>query len=128
MSFPEFVRWAIDPPENVPPLRRADPHWRPQLYVGRLVEFVDRIDFVGDFGRLGGDAEALLRRLGGWDEFGASGWGPDGADAMFAANDAVNRTGAADQMAEHYDDDLLAAVVEAYAVDYDLRERLGLSR
>lgn len=48
-----------------------------------LHKFLPYFDFVGDFNHVQAHSEALLRRAGLWDEFGASGWGPMGTAAFF---------------------------------------------
>lgn len=53
-----------------------------QVYFG-LDKFLPYFDFIGDFKHVGEHSEALLRRAGLWDEFGASGWGPSGNAAFF---------------------------------------------
>jgi hypothetical protein len=92
-----------------------------------LVNFVGRLETMRD------DARRLLERIGAWDEFGASGWGPDGTLPLFAgpspdaSNSSVNigqkhATGADAKLRLYYgskDDPDLAGAVEAfYAEDY----------
>lgn len=53
-----------------------------QLYFG-LDKFLPYFDFVGDFGHVREHSEELLRHVGLWDEFGATGWGPKGKNGFF---------------------------------------------
>jgi hypothetical protein len=62
--------------------RCDDEHWRAQN--ARLdSKFWPYMDFVGHVENSAADAQALLTRVGAWDEFGASGWGTDGTSAIF---------------------------------------------
>lgn len=65
-------------PPRVPcPLPTLD-----QVFFG-LDKFLPYFDFIGDFKHVQAHSEALLRRAGLWEEFGASGWGPEGKAAFF---------------------------------------------
>lgn len=44
------------------------------------------INYVGHMENLSDDAEALLRKIGAWDRFGASGWGVNGTQHVFEAS------------------------------------------
>jgi hypothetical protein len=107
-------------------------HWRPQ---SRRMEakYWPLMNFVGRLETMQDDARRLLERIGAWDEFGASGWGPDGTLSLFAgpSPDASNSsgnigqkhaTGADAKLRLYYgssDDPDLAGAVEAfYAEDY----------
>jgi len=63
-----------------------DTHWNPQSQFYDLDKWLPVMDFVGSFENLAEDTETLLRKLGAWEEFGADGWGEDGASAMFHSN------------------------------------------
>lgn len=41
------------------------------------------INFVGHMENMSHDAEALLRRVGAWEQFGASGWGTNKTERIF---------------------------------------------
>jgi hypothetical protein len=111
-----------------------DTHWRPQ---SRRMEtkYWPLVNFVGRLETMRDDARLLLERIGAWDEFGVSGWGPDGTLSLFAgpSSEAYNNsssdnigqkhaTGAVDKFRLYYgssDDPDLAGAVEAfYAEDY----------
>eukprot|EP00903_Cladosiphon_okamuranus_P006646 g6489.t1 len=106
--------------------RRSNPHWKPQLYFG-LDKFLPYFDFIGDFQHVMEHSEALLRRAGLWDEFGASGWGPRGNAAFFErATVRGHSTGSHDSKSQYYTPPLLASVREAYGpTDYKLLAGLG---
>lgn len=120
MPFDEFVANVLDP--NTDPGRPqelhegTDPHWRPQHLVGAVGRYADHLTMVATFDDVRSWIERVLRRVGGWDEFGASGW-PSGA--IFDANDAAHRTGAASKIADFYDADTLERVYDAYAGDLE---------
>ena len=46
--------------------------------------YYEQQDFVGHFEQAQRDAKALLKRIGAWDEYGRTGWGTSGGDAIFA--------------------------------------------
>ena len=94
--------------------------------VGSVGEFAEHLDFVGRFDHLQDDAVALLKRLNMWEDYGASGWGFDGTAAIFAVNDADNRTGARAQVERFLSAQQQDQVRQAYHMDYALFERLGL--
>ncbi|CAM9780420.1 unnamed protein product [Scytosiphon promiscuus] len=106
--------------------RRSNPHWRPQLYFG-LDKFLPYFDFVGDFQHVEAHSEALLRHAGLWDEYGASGWGPQGESAFFERSTVQGHaTGSHDSKAQYYTPSLLSSVVEAYGpTDYRMMAGLG---
>lgn len=57
------------------------PHYV-KMFFG-LDKFLQYFDFIGDFNHIQEHSEELLRRMGLWEEFGASGWGPQGKNAFF---------------------------------------------
>jgi hypothetical protein len=60
----------------------ADDHWR--LQVDRVDgQFWPYIDEILHLENAAADAEKLLRRIGAWEEFGATGWGKDGQFPIF---------------------------------------------
>ena len=129
-SFEEFLSFVLDSNQDPTQPRGlhpgTNPHWRPQSLVGNIDRFTDRLDFVGRFDRLHEDASTLLRRLDLWDEYGTTGWGPNGTTAMFEANDAVNKTGARAQIERYLSSQQLERVRQAYHQDYAMFESLGL--
>lgn len=130
MKFAEFLSWVLSP--NADPDRPhglhagTDPHWRPQRLVGPIERFSSALQEIGDFTSVRAWIERVLRRVGAWDDHGASGWGSTGTCAIFETNTDRNRTGAAERMTEFYDRETLAAVYEAYAPDITWAAGLGL--
>jgi hypothetical protein len=129
-SFEEFLSFVLDPNQDAAQPRglhlETNPHWRPQSLVGNIGQFADRLDFVGHFDRLHEDTSRILRRLDLWDDYGATGWGPNGTNAMFEVNDAVNKTDARVQIERYLTSQQFKRVRQAYHQDYDMFERLGL--
>jgi len=76
------------------------------------------INFVGRFSHAKEDAEALLKQVGAWEKYGASGWGRDGSERMFATNNAVHFTGSSRKVADFYTPALEKQVADFYASDY----------
>jgi hypothetical protein len=130
MPFDEFLGYVLDP--NVDPAvptglhNRTDPHWRPQHMVGGLASIGSRLDSVGNFDSIAEWSQGLLRDVGAWDEFGATGWGPDEADAIFESNTHWAITRASERVAEFYDVRTLQAVYEAYADDVEIASKFGI--
>ncbi|KAL7573552.1 hypothetical protein ACA910_008691 [Epithemia clementina (nom. ined.)] len=59
-----------------------DPHWA--LQSDRIsAKYQTRLNFIGNLDSIQQDSEALLRRIGAWDEFGKTGWGQDGMERIF---------------------------------------------
>mmetsp|Transcript_16618 Transcript_16618/g.24979 ORF Transcript_16618/g.24979 Transcript_16618/m.24979 type:complete len:193 (-) Transcript_16618:78-656(-) len=60
----------------------SDRHFTPQY---RLIDekWWPRINFIGDFNRRESESRRLLKQIGAWEEFGASGWGPNRTDPFF---------------------------------------------
>jgi hypothetical protein len=97
-------------------------HWDVQS--GRLPKHLwQHIDFVGKMDDLEVDAEKLLRQVGAWEDYGSSGWGPDGAHAMFAdeagASAARRHATKANERMRHYYTPILERRVAArFRMDY----------
>jgi hypothetical protein len=67
--------------------------WRPQ---GQRMEpkYFETLNFIGRYENIKKDALRLLEQIGAWEEYGKSGWGLDGNEAIFNANGpAMNVTG-----------------------------------
>ena len=118
--------------EFLPLARTCDnAHWMPQA---RRMEakYWETINFVGHMETIAHDAEQLLRRVGAWEDYGQSGWGPTGNASMFAAteHDSTGRqhaTHAVEKLRLYYTPELEQLVDEFYAEDYQ-NPILGLSR
>ena len=67
------------------------------------------------------DAKELLKRIGAWEEFGASGWGENNNQSVFdsSSESAVTHvTGAKWRMWKYYTPELENIVENFYATDY----------
>jgi hypothetical protein len=74
---------------------------------------------------MGADARRLLERVGAWEKFGASGWGPSRNGTLFGASSSVNggqkhATEAAAKLRKYYSDPTIIRAVESY-YDEDYR-------
>jgi Sulfotransferase family len=109
----------------------CDPHWGKQSF--RIdADFRPYINFVGKFERAQEETKRLLTevsaRLGNnrskgqdlWQEFGASGWGPQGQDAIFAqSTQAKHQTSAITKMKLYYNHSVEALADAIYKYDYN---------
>ena len=77
------ARMRRSPEEAFPIMRKCwNKHWAPQS--SRVSDkYLAKINFFGYMDRMEEDSEALLRQIGAWEEFGQSGWGPNGTDRVF---------------------------------------------
>ena len=133
LKFDEFVDLATSPNKNRSiPLGLhfgTNPHWRPQRYLSNMEKLLPVFNFVGAYEHLTLHAEMLLRSLGLWDVYGASGWWRKGrrykADSIFAANGAKHRTKHKRSQSQYYTPALLAKVKAAYKMDYDMLDAIG---
>lgn len=97
-----------------------DPHWAPQH--NRVDEkFWPAINFVGHMETMAEDAEKLLLQVGAW-EYGQSGWGKDGKQAIFRAEGGESgrkhATNAKENMQAYFTPRLEAKVDLYYGKDY----------
>jgi hypothetical protein len=105
----------------------CDPHWKPQ---SKRIDGAFRpfVNFVGHFDRVQDETRRLLTetsiRLGRgeddlWDQFGASGWGPNRTDAIFSeSTHAKHQTSAISKTQQYYNSTVEALVDEIYGNDY----------
>ncbi|KAL3917303.1 MAG: hypothetical protein SGARI_007748 [Bacillariaceae sp.] len=106
----------------------CDPHWAPQ---SKRIDTAFRpfINFVGHFDEIQDETRRLLVetsvRLGRddkeelWQRFGASGWGANRTDAIFAeSTHAKHQTSAISKLQEYYNSTVEAMVDEIYGNDY----------
>lgn len=97
-----------------------DNHWKPQL---RRIDskFWPYIQFVGHLEAAVADAHALLNKIGAWEEFGQTGWGPNDDFPVFvtpAGEAIVHATNAKQKLQQYYTPDLERSVEELYKEDY----------
>lgn len=98
-----------------------NPHWMPQS--SRMEEkFWPYIDFVGNMAHVGVDGERLLRRIGAWETYGASGWGPTGNNSVFQSQEGgagrAHATGAHQKLKQYISQELEAELDSFYRKDY----------
>ena len=48
-------------------------------------KFLSTLNVIGHMGAIQTDVQALLERIGAWDKYGKSGWGPFGNESIFAS-------------------------------------------
>ena len=111
-----------------------NPHWRPQGYrLGRNSrKFVPTLDFIGHMGpTIATDVKVLLERIGAWEDYGKSGWGPYGNESIFASRNDSSASHATSKSAKdswnhllpkYFTPEVEAAVEERYDVDYNTPE------
>jgi hypothetical protein len=106
-------------------LRLGD-HWN--LQSERMEQkYWPYVNFIGDLDTAAQDARRLLEQLGAWEEFGKSGWGKDGKQAIFAEVQDIHKTDASSKLSKYYTPDLEAYVEQIYTADYN-HSRMGLTR
>lgn len=98
-------------------------HWAPQS--ARIdSKYLQYINFVGNFETLEQDGKQLLQKIGAWEEYGASGWGPNGSYPIFSQKaTGISRshaTKARDNMNEYYTSrEVFDQITEYYKQDYE---------
>ncbi|KAG7336998.1 sulfotransferase family protein [Nitzschia inconspicua] len=105
----------------------CDPHWDKQS--NRIdLDFRPYINFVGHFDHVQDETKRLLDEVSArldsgqdlWKEFGASGWGSTGNDAIFAKSTrAKHQTSAITKLKQYYNQSVEALVDAIYKNDYD---------
>lgn len=93
-------------------------HWMPQsrrmeARFWRFINFVGHIDYAAQ------DVKHMLELLDKWDEFGASGWGEEGDEAIFGGDVEEKKAKFQELLANYYDEETEAFAEELYAEDYD---------
>jgi hypothetical protein len=101
----------------------TDSHWNPQSKRIREDKYWPYINFVGHMETLYDDAKTLLQRLGAWERYGKSGWGPTRTDAIFQskAGDAgrLHATDAVSKMKTYISPEIEKELEQYYADDYN---------
>ena len=96
-------------------------HWG--LQSERVPEKVwQLVNFVGYMATLEKDAKRLLTQVGAWERYGASGWGPNGDQPMFAepAGQSTNHaTQAQERMRHYYTPEIERGIERRYRADYN---------
>lgn len=111
ISFPEFVTLVESGFRDV--------HWNPQCHLIDCPKWLPAMDFIGSFEEVATDTERLLRKIGAWEEFGATGWG-NGSHAIFQGTKNAVHASNIDAVAyNNYDDHLIQRVRELVASDLE---------
>merc|ERR1719277_1108568 len=81
-------------------------------------------DLVGHMENYFEDSRTILERAGLWEEFGKTGWGPDGNASFGATVEATSNHKKGQHLTEnlicrHYSPDLLGRVYELYRPDFE---------
>jgi len=116
MAFLQFVERYCD-----------NAHWRPQSL--RLTDkYWPVINFVGHMETVAEDAERLLRQVGAWEKYGASGWGESSSQGSSSSNSSssifqsslgrTHATSAASRLASLLSASLENELERFYAQDY----------
>jgi hypothetical protein len=95
LSFHDFL--ALIPNS----MCRNDPHFQPQAQ--RMEhKYWKYINFIGHMETISTDVEQLLKQVGAWDDYGASGW-PNTNQAIFASSTTVHhKTDASSKLQDYY--------------------------
>jgi hypothetical protein len=123
----EFIRWPccggkeacveryLEFPSFVEKIGGCDEaYWRPQ---GRKMEpkYYPLLTIVGHYSRMKGDAERLLHRIGAWEEYGSSGWGPNGEDSIFHNVSVISKS----LFQRYYSPDIEKMAQKRFKSDYE---------
>ena len=79
-------------------------------------------NFVGHLETAAIDTKHLLKKVGAWKDFGATGWGRDGTEAIFHSRGTIHHatnTTAQDPLLAGSTDDVKELLDEICATDYD---------
>ena len=107
-SFQDFLHMAYWCP---------DPHWKSQSTI-MDAKFWPFINFVGHLSTAQADAKALLQRLGAWETYGATGWGADESEPIFASKTAIrHKTNPKDHQNDLCNKDSIALMDALYEDD-----------
>ncbi|KAL3940174.1 MAG: hypothetical protein SGARI_001092 [Bacillariaceae sp.] len=97
-----------------------DEHWVPQS-TRMEQKYWKYINFVGHMENMNEDMEKLLKRIGAWEKWGATGWGSDGTSSIVEANERSqsHTTNAAARIFQWYTPEREQLVEEFYTQDYN---------
>ncbi|MGK3745646.1 MAG: hypothetical protein ACI90V_012507 [Bacillariaceae sp.] len=99
-----------------------DSHWNQQIHRMKQKNW-KWINFVGHFENMQNDTRRLLKKIGAYEEFGATGWGKSSSDtnrtlSIFEKNLANHKTGSRNYMKNHYSTKSERLVLQYYRRDY----------
>ena len=91
ISFTDFLQKVVP--------HCPDPHWRPQA--NRMPDqFWPYVNFVGHMETIAQDTKALLEKVGGWEEYGATGW--EHGAIFTGPSNVAHATNARDKLSEFF--------------------------
>lgn len=111
--------------ENFMQLMRicTDSHWNPQSKRIAEDKYWPLINYVGHMETLYDDAKTLLQKIGAWEEYGESGWGPTRTDAIFQSmaggTGRMHATDAVSKMKTYITAEIEQQLEQYYADDYN---------
>ena len=114
--FSGFVDLAQHCPDN---------HWRPQSQRMER-KYLHLLNFVGHLETAAEDAKRLLERIGAWEQYGASGWGANGDQSIFASKSDVGHVTAnsssisQSRMTRYYTSEIEQKVERWFSDDYKI--------
>lgn len=105
-----------------------DPHWNPQTW--RMEgKYWPHINFVGHLESVRADTKRLLSKVGAWNKYGASGWGPRGTESIFESVRAVqHKTESHNKLKEYYTNATVENMVEKLYEDDYLNPAFNMTR
>ncbi|KAG7347225.1 sulfotransferase family protein [Nitzschia inconspicua] len=97
-----------------------DEHWDPQSH--RMeAKYWKYINFVGHMESMKNDTRRLLEKIGAWDKWGATGWGPHGNSSIVDQSEfsQSHTTGSSSKIYQWYTPERERLVEAFYAIDYN---------
>ena len=111
-TFEYFVNTAMTECYNV--------HWNPQHIRIEKTKNWKLINFVGKHDNNMADSHLMLKKIGAFEEFGASGWGTFRNESIFQKNHAGHGTGSSSRIDKYYTPELRKRVFEHVRGDYEM--------
>eukprot|EP00527_Entomoneis_sp_CCMP2396_P006755 CAMPEP_0198145806 /NCGR_PEP_ID=MMETSP1443-20131203/25459_1 /TAXON_ID=186043 /ORGANISM="Entomoneis sp., Strain CCMP2396" /LENGTH=312 /DNA_ID=CAMNT_0043809537 /DNA_START=303 /DNA_END=1241 /DNA_ORIENTATION=+ len=115
----QMASWNLTGFFNLIQHKCDDDHWKPQdeKLDSKYWAYMDWIGHVESAER---DAENLLTKIGAWEDYGATGWGPTGTNHIFQEQGPHNHyTNAANKMWTWYTPEIETMVEGYYRADYE---------
>lgn len=118
--YPRDLGSFLDLIANSDGICQGNPHWNPQV---GFFPSIDVFNHVIDFRQLRSQGQMFVKKIGAWEEHGASGWGPDRTGEFLATNWMRHATNAEDRLWEfrRYE----SRVRDIYREDYAMLSQLG---
>lgn len=97
-----------------------DAHWKPLTRRIDEDKYWPYINFVGNMNTVESDSKALLRKIGAWDEYGASGWGDKRQDGIFeSVTEVLHATHSKEKLKITLNPEVEKELDDFYADDYN---------